>query len=202
MFDLIPLLTTIASCSGTFIAIVGGFIARKLISMSQERHAIDLRLAEISEQVKSKRKRIDQLTEKYRLDRFSSEVDYSSDIADFLLRRLYDCEKLSEEIQLHEFQRQQLLGRKEGLKDPHGMKKSLLVFVVFSLFGVILPLILIPFQTESYRVFVMVKIVSILLFAGCLAYAYYYFLYLLRWKNRDVVKRWREYFSPEKRNRD
>ena len=77
------------------------------------------------------------------------------------------------------------------------MKKSLLVFVVFSILGVLVPMMLMPFKTDSLALFWTVKMIVIFLFAGCLGYAYRYFLYLLRWKNKEVIQRWREYVHGE-----
>lgn len=182
MYQLTPLLTTVASCSATIIAIIGGFMVRKLIAMSTERHEISMRLAEMDEEIRFKKDRAGQL------------ADILSNEADTAVSR--ENERLYLDIRWDEFRRKQLAARLDSLKNPHGMKRGLLVLVVFSILGVLLPLSLIPFETDRYAVFISIKSLILFLLAFCLAYVYHYLLYLLRWKNRDVVSRWKEYFRP------
>lgn len=199
MYDLTSLLSTIAGCSGTFIAIVGGFIARKLISISQERHALEAELMETEEDIKDKTAQIAAFTARYPLNDCApdglrpSEGDFDREQRE----RIDERNEWIAKIERRRFQKRLLTQRMENLKNPHGMKMSLLVFVVFSVFGVLIPMTLMPFQTENFSHFIMTKVTVILLFAGCLAYAYRYFLYLLRWKNKEVIERWREYVHGE-----
>lgn len=51
MYDLTSILTTIAACSASFVAILGGFIASRLISLNAERDEIQTRLSEINEEI-------------------------------------------------------------------------------------------------------------------------------------------------------
>lgn len=50
-YDLTPMLTTIASCSATIIAILGGFISSKLISINTEKSEVTNRIQEINEEL-------------------------------------------------------------------------------------------------------------------------------------------------------
>lgn len=182
MYELTPLLTTVAGCSATIIAIIGGFMVRKLIAMSTERHEISSRLAEMDEEIRYKTGRTAQLDEQ-----LLSEAGTGTS---------QERERFFGDIRSDEFRRKQLAARLDAIENPHGMKRGLLVFVIFSILGVLLPLSLIPFETDRYAVFLGVKTLILTLLAFCLGYVYYYLLYLLRWKNRDVVTRWKEYFTP------
>lgn len=51
MYDLTTVLTTIAACSASIVAIVGGFIASKLISLNAERSEVNTRIAELDEEI-------------------------------------------------------------------------------------------------------------------------------------------------------
>jgi len=192
MYELTPLLTTVASCSMTVIAIIGGFIARKLISMSSERHEITAKLNEIDEKIEFKREQVAFLMKTYSPD---SQGEKNLTPEERFRAHRDKREELQAEIKWMSIQRSYTEKRLEHLKNPHGMKMSLLVFVSFSFFGVILPFCLIPFRTENYTLFLVTKAGIIFLFVLCLSFVYYYLLYLLRWKNREVVSRWREYFQ-------
>lgn len=182
MYELTPLLTTVAGCSATIIAIIGGFMVRKLIAMSTERHEISSRLAEMDEEIRFKNDRVAQWDKQLAAE------------ANAALSR--ERERFYGDIRWDEFRRKQLAARLNAIENPHGMKRGLLVFVIFSVLGVLLPMSLIPFETDRFAVFVTVKTLILTLLALCLGYVYYYLLYLLRWKNRDVVSRWKEYFTP------
>ena len=172
-YQLTPLLTSVAGCSATIIAIIGGFMVRKFIAMSTERHELTARVSVMGEELQRKRLQREAL----------SAADAESAAA------------LEEDIRAEEFKLRLLTARLEANKNPRGMKRGLLVFVVYSIFGVLFPLSLVPFETESCALFVVVKIVVLTLLALCLAAVYAYFLYLLRWNNREVFLRWREYFQ-------
>lgn len=49
IYDLTPLLTTIAAASASIVAILGGFIASKLISISTERDAVSSKISEVEQ---------------------------------------------------------------------------------------------------------------------------------------------------------
>lgn len=61
MFDLTGLLTTIAGSSATLAAIIGGFIASKLIALNTERAEIMVRIQEIDEEITFTQKKIDEM---------------------------------------------------------------------------------------------------------------------------------------------
>lgn len=173
MYQLTPLLTSVAGCSATIIAIIGGFMVRKFIAMTSERHELTARVSVMAEELQRKRLQWKTL----------SAVDQKN------------AANLDEEIRAEEFKLRLVTARLEANKNPRGMKRGLLVFVVFSIFGVLFPLSLVPFETESHALFVVVKITVLTLLALGLAAVYAYFLYLLRWNNREVFLRWCEYFQ-------
>lgn len=51
MYDLTTVLTTIAACSASIVAIVGGFIASKLIAINAERDEVNTRISELDEEI-------------------------------------------------------------------------------------------------------------------------------------------------------
>lgn len=51
MYDLTSVLTTIAACSASLVAILGGFIASKLIAINTDRDEISTRLSELDEEI-------------------------------------------------------------------------------------------------------------------------------------------------------
>lgn len=51
MYDLTAVLTTIAACSASIVAILGGFIASKLIALNAERDEVSTRISEIDEEI-------------------------------------------------------------------------------------------------------------------------------------------------------
>ena len=51
MYDLTTVLTTIAACSASIVAIVGGFIASKLIAINTERDEVNTRISELDEEI-------------------------------------------------------------------------------------------------------------------------------------------------------
>lgn len=51
MYDLTTVLTTIAACSASIVAILGGFIASKLIAISAERDEVNTRISELDEEI-------------------------------------------------------------------------------------------------------------------------------------------------------
>ena len=51
MYDLTSVLTTIAACSASLVAILGGFIASKLIAINTDRDEVNTRLSELDEEI-------------------------------------------------------------------------------------------------------------------------------------------------------
>lgn len=51
MYDLTSVLTTIAACSASLVAILGGFIASRLISLNAERSEAQTRLSEVNDEI-------------------------------------------------------------------------------------------------------------------------------------------------------
>lgn len=51
MYDLTSVLTTIAACSASIVAIIGGFIASRLISINADRDEVNTRLSETEEEL-------------------------------------------------------------------------------------------------------------------------------------------------------
>ena len=51
MYDLTTVLTTIAACSASIVAILGGFIASKLIALNAERNETNARITELDEEI-------------------------------------------------------------------------------------------------------------------------------------------------------
>ena len=67
------------------------------------------------------------------------------------------------------------------LKKPNGIKVALIIFAVFAFSCIILPLVLVPFQTTSFCLYITVKIISIFVFAFGLISTLCYLIYLLKW---------------------
>ena len=51
MYNLTDTLTTIVACSASIVAILGGFIASKLIAINAERDEVNTRISEIDEEI-------------------------------------------------------------------------------------------------------------------------------------------------------
>lgn len=284
-YDLTPLLTTIASSSASFAAILGGFIASKLISISGEREAVLTRLHEVeqqqhfkeNEQAKLKKK----LTEQAALDFIKANIQslieckpaqdvYKDDIqqelsleelipywqrAEIILEELantsasdneafnqddlpssfaikyhdddfaysigqkvmkwyaqqerkkqpfgniadFDFDisaadtfqsrmdnkrinELDSDLKWLELQRYQLVSEKNKLVQPKGMRAGLLVFGLFSLCCIVLPMLLIPLTIDSLLVFRRIKALVLLLFTVGLISVFGFLVYLLKWR--------------------
>lgn len=63
MYELTPILTTIATASASIVAILGGFIASKLIAISSERNEAINRLSEIDEEIVFRQAEVSVLSE-------------------------------------------------------------------------------------------------------------------------------------------
>ena len=51
MYELTTVLTTIAACSASIVAILGGLIASKLITLNTERDEVNARITELDEEI-------------------------------------------------------------------------------------------------------------------------------------------------------
>ena len=80
MYDLTSVLTTIAACSASIVAIVGGFIASKLIAINAERDEVNTRISELDEEIEFFTEERDmlqeQLDEDDALDFISENITY------------------------------------------------------------------------------------------------------------------------------
>lgn len=294
-YDLTTVLTTIAAASANIVAILGGFIASKLIAISGERSAALDRLKQINEELEfrvSKRDKIqaeideddaldfvraaiddlyggndlestysnvshpsiaiellqpywdraislkeqflkkvyehDTLTDDYipeslletvREDDFGYEVllalgkkkkkkdlalaremeraknplgivmpDMSDCVVDIPVGSSYsyrrNCDSIQEQnsaIALLELQKKQCDEQILALRKPHGMKSGLVIFVLFTICCIIVPLIASPFATDTYENFVIMKAVFLGLFGIGLLSIFSYLVYLLKW---------------------
>ena len=61
------------------------------------------------------------------------------------------------------------------------MKSGLVIFALFTVFCIIMPLAFSPFSANNYRTFIIVKIVFLLLFSAGLLAIFAYLVYLLKW---------------------
>lgn len=154
MYDLTSLLTTIAGCSATIVAIIGGFIASRLIALNIEHNEIISRIYEIDEEFSFKLSRGD-----------TSSVEWLK------------------------IQKKQLVIRKNALETQKGMKGSIIIFALFSLVDIVIPLVFTPFITECYKYYVTIKICVITIFTISLLAIFIYFIILTKWKPEIVDKK-------------
>lgn len=297
-YDLTTVLTTIAAASASIVAILGGFIASKLIAISSERSAALKRLKQIDEElafhvserdkfqaendeddaldfirdaiddlyndipletvysnvdhpripmetlkpywdraVTLKEQFLDQfqkhyaLTEDYIPERLllsvkgddfgyevllelgrklkqrireanrvrpkpSSPLEFVlPDISDLAMPNIsvsgYSYQKNCDSIQEHKsaiallnLQKKQCEEQISTLKKPRGMGIGLLIFALFTIFCIIIPLGCSPFSTDSYKAFIIAKSVFLGLFVIGLIAIFGYLVYLLKW-NQD-----------------
>ena len=95
-----------------------------------------------------------------------------------------NCEAIQEQksaIALLELQKKQCHEQIQALKKPRGMKSGLVIFALFTVFCIIMPLAFSPFSANNYRTFIIVKIVFLLLFSAGLLAIFAYLVYLLKW---------------------
>ena len=286
-YDLTPLLTTIAASSASFVAILGGFIASKMISISDERDAVLTRIHEVEQQQSYKQAEFLQLQtalfEGHSLDFISNNINalahreklenvYREDIQQSITKKdlepywnrannlagelfnsfegeeklnedkipvslakkysqdhfaysvfqelmswiakqqkkpktnplfpQYDfdnivtkisyvplntkrIEDLESELKWLNFQHLQLAEEKKRLSKPRGMKAGLIIFGLFSLGCIILPLILSPLSIETVQAYRMIKVTVLFLFCAGLGSIFLYLAYLLQWEDGD-----------------
>ena len=100
IYDLTTLLSTIAATSASFVAILGGFIASKLISISSDRNGVIKRLQDIDEEISYRNAVLNNAREQnnqedalyFILDNIEALID------DNELERVYDEEKPNIEL--------------------------------------------------------------------------------------------------------
>jgi len=91
LFDLTALLTTVAGCTATIIAIVGGFIASKLISLSTRRSDSVKSLNEVLEELDFKQNKMEELIKKVTED----------DAKDFIRKNIIEFVKNTKLVDLY-----------------------------------------------------------------------------------------------------
>lgn len=287
-YDLTSVLTTISAASASIVAILGGFIASKLISINGERNAVTSKLREINDEIAYRTKlledaqyendeedaldfikeNIEYLVERanledlydennsYRLEferlrpfwdkaegillRFESascgedvnddgvpvsieseirEDDFSYEICRKIskyytqqhLRKInpymrvpYDLkdikfngqprwylkniDTISEEnnaLGWLEQQKKHYEDEKIRLSNPKGMKIGLCIFILFSIFCIIMPLILAPFCTTVYENYITRKVLVLGMFVIGLSSIFVYLMWLFHWGTTD-----------------
>lgn len=83
-----------------------------------------------------------------------------------------------------EFTKQQLIDREKALKEPEGIKIGFLIFVLFSAFCIVLPLVFTPFRTDDYCLFLCLKITFISVFVLGLLAIFSYLISLLKFTKK------------------
>lgn len=285
-YELTSLFTAVASASASFVAILGGFIAGKLISINGNREAVIAKLTKIEQQQSFKqsellglqrifdeqnalsfinenidaiinRKKLSDVyrsdiqqvisredltpywnralnllgellnafeahkdgetlnedhlpssfAEKYCQDHFaysiSSKIMHSLDrqrgyndylgvipnldsnyfVAEALSTKM-DTSKIDElkaELKWIKIQREQLIEEKKSLSKPKGMKAGLIIFAFFSLFCIVLPLVLSPLSVDSLCTFWILKSLILVLLVAGLFSVFTYLAFLLNW---------------------
>lgn len=84
VYDLTSILTTIAACSASIVAILGGFIASKLIAINAERNEVDTRISELDEEIGFFTKERDMLQEQLDED---DALDFICDNIEYIINR-------------------------------------------------------------------------------------------------------------------
>ncbi len=92
-----------------------------------------------------------------------------------------ELQKYQNELDYIELENKSLKEKEILLKKPKGIKVALIIFAVFACSCIILPLVLVPFQTTSFCLYITVKIISIFVFAFGLLSTLCYLIYLLKW---------------------
>lgn len=95
-----------------------------------------------------------------------------------------NCEAIQEQeaaIALLELQKKQCSEQIQALKKPRGMKSGLIIFALFTIACIIMPLVFSPFSVTSYQDFIKVKILFLTLFSVGLLTIFAYLVYLLKW---------------------
>lgn len=280
MYDLTSILITISAASASFVAILGGFIASKLITISGERNSNEERLKEIEKEKRflldNNDKLVQELLEedsivfiiehivelinqskleeiydtnvvqKIQLEdlkpfwekaenlmieyyrAIENEEELNQDDIPISLAKKYKkdsfayevCEEIAREIKktTHltsrfdfianirppritgkwyfenesiikennkkldklKFEEEQIKQRNRSLNSPKSMNIGFIIFAIFSLFCIVLPLVFSPLTTNCYELFIVIKIIFISVFVIGLTAVFLYLLSLLR----------------------
>lgn len=84
VYDFTSILTTIAACSASIVAILGGFIASKLIAINAERNEVDARISELDEEIGFFTEERDMLQEQLDED---DALDFIGDNIEYIINR-------------------------------------------------------------------------------------------------------------------
>lgn len=132
--------------------------------------------------------------EKQRQTGFFDRIDYVSALEDVDLDRtkpLFNSRYGKNEEVIQEqstaigwlkLQREQYAQKQKALVKPKGMVEGLVVFGIFSVLCIILPLCFSPFSTTDYNVYRIVKAAFIVVFSLGLISIFSYLIWLLNWK--------------------
>ena len=93
--------------------------------------------------------------------------------------------ELTSDISYLEFQKTQLEEQRKVLAKPNGMKAGLVIFALFAVACIIVPLAMSPCYTDSLCEFWIIKLTILILFIAGLAAIFGYLVYLLRWKENS-----------------
>ena len=104
-------------------------------------------------------------------------------------RNEQEIDKLTSSILFLEFQREQLELQRKTLVKPKGMKAGLVIFALFAIACIIVPLAMCPRYTESLCTFWTIKIIILVLFISGMMAIFGYLVYLLQWKTDTNKKK-------------
>ena len=102
-----------------------------------------------------------------------------------VMQTMLDTKQFSDieaEIKWLNYKKHELKEEKTRLSRPEGIKAGIIVFALFSIFCIIIPLLLSPFSTDSLCLAWVLKILIIALFAGGLTGIVIYFVKMFNWK--------------------
>lgn len=88
------------------------------------------------------------------------------------------------QIMLLDMREKQLTTSLRALEKPQGMGSGLMLFALFSVFNIILPLVLSLFTFDGYSIFVIAGICILFLAVGLIA-TFIYLAWMLKWKNKS-----------------
>lgn len=87
-------------------------------------------------------------------------------------------------IKEYDFNIEQLNRKKQSLIIPKGIISGLIIFALFTIASIILPLCICPYLTDNYKTYCVVKYLFIGIFVIGLLAIFIYLIYLLKWKHR------------------
>lgn len=113
---------------------------------------------------------------------FSSSIDIEDigPINTWYQQKSDEAEKLENRIAELEFEKRQYEEKKKQVRKPRGMMSGLILFIVFSILGVFLPLICV--LVNGVLNSMCMAIISLCLFGCCVFVTFVYMALLLRWK--------------------